>query len=225
MLMEGMAPQEVELMRVNETNSMSPIDNLFLRTMMTTIQNAFTGGYKAGKGDLKEIRTGRRPLRLRMADKPRKPDDIDIPKEWFDLYPEEDIEFLKNYAFNFSIQRGRTFETDLKAVIIEGLEQGKSIQQIRRDIQNKAAEMSTFEAERIARTEVLRAANEGRLRAYRAEGIERVEYIVADDERLCEICRPFDGKVVTLQEAQGTLPRHPQCRCGYLPLPPEWTGD
>ena len=224
-IVEGMAPQEVELMSINETNSTSPVDNLFIRAIQTTIQNAFTHGYKAAKGDLKEIRSGKRHMNLRMADVPRKPDDIDIPKEWFDIYPKEDIEFLKSYTFNFSVQRGREFEADLKTTIIEGLKQGKSIQQIRRDIQLKAAEMGTYEAERIARTEVLRAANEGRLRAYRADGVERVEYIVADDERLCDKCRPLDEKVVTIQEAQGTLPVHPQCRCSYLPLPPEWTGE
>ena len=219
-LKEGLKPSDVKL-GMPETDSANPVDNLFLRAMMVSLMNSFTRGYRAGKEDAREIKTGRKILMLKLADekKPRTPDDIEIPPEWFNLYPAEDLEFLRQYTFKFSIDRGQQFEHDLKEVLIEDLEAGKSIPQIRRDIQLKAAEMSTYEAERIARTEVLRASNEGRLRAYHSEGVERVEYIAADDERTCEICAPLDGKEYPMTDAKGLLPQHPNCRCTYIPIP------
>jgi SPP1 gp7 family putative phage head morphogenesis protein len=219
-LNEGMTPEDVQLMRIAETKSHSPVENLFLRAMVSNVQNAFMHGYRAGREDLGEVKTGKKKLMPKMADKePTKPEDIEIPPEWWTIYPKEDIEFLRAYVFNFAIERGREFEDVLKDIIIADLEKGTSIPEIRKDIMTEAADMSGYEAERIARTEVLRAANEGRLRAYHAEGVGRVEFVAADDERTCPECNAEDGKELTLAEAGGLLPLHPQCRCTYIPIP------
>jgi|GEM_PF-3399038 len=33
----------------------------------------------------------------------------------------------------------------------------------------------------------------------------------------CTLCKPLDGIVVTLKEARGKIPRHPNCRCAWTP--------
>ena len=82
-------------------------------------------------------------------------------------------------------------------------------------------------AETIARTEVMKAANEGQLSAWtQAEeeglltGNEQKEWITTPDDRLCPICEPMDGVTVPLDEdfdVDGDQidgpPAHPNCRC------------
>jgi SPP1 gp7 family putative phage head morphogenesis protein len=64
----------------------------------------------------------------------------------------------------------------------------------------------------IARTETLRAHNEGRKVFYRQVGVTRVRWLTAHDERTCPICRPLDGKVFGIEEVQSP-PSHASCRC------------
>jgi SPP1 gp7 family putative phage head morphogenesis protein len=82
-------------------------------------------------------------------------------------------------------------------------------------------------AETIARTETMRAANEGQIEAWQqaAEtglltGNESTEWITTPDDRLCPICEPLDGQTTALGgtfEVDGdrvsSPPAHPRCRC------------
>lgn len=82
-------------------------------------------------------------------------------------------------------------------------------------------------ADKIARTETMRAANQGQLEAWdQAEeqglltGDELKEWIVTPDDRLCPICEPLDGVQVGRDEpfdVDGEQldgpPAHPRCRC------------
>lgn len=82
-------------------------------------------------------------------------------------------------------------------------------------------------AEMIARTETMRASNEGQQEAWDQaveEGLltgnEQQEWIVTPDDRLCPECEPFDTATAELGgtfEAEGTEsdgpPLHPRCRC------------
>jgi len=82
-------------------------------------------------------------------------------------------------------------------------------------------------AETIARTESMRAANEGQSQLWDQAteaglltGNEKQEWIVTPDDRLCPICEPMDGVTVGLDEmfdVDGDQidgpPAHPNCRC------------
>lgn len=83
-------------------------------------------------------------------------------------------------------------------------------------------------AETIARTETMRASNEGQREAWDQAvedglltGNEKQEWIVTPDDRLCPECEPFDGVTADLDgtfvaedgtESDGP-PLHPNCRC------------
>jgi len=64
----------------------------------------------------------------------------------------------------------------------------------------------------IARTETLRAHNEGRKVFYRQVGVTKVRWLIADDGRTCPACRALNGKVFNIDEVDGP-PLHPACRC------------
>jgi SPP1 gp7 family putative phage head morphogenesis protein len=73
----------------------------------------------------------------------------------------------------------------------------------------------------LARTEVLRAYNSASLAEYRNWGLEGIsilaEWNTVGDDRTCDHCLPYEGKLYSLDEAEGMLPLHPQCRCIFLP--------
>ncbi len=79
-------------------------------------------------------------------------------------------------------------------------------------------------AETIARTEANRAFNEGNLDALDQAGVEQVQFLLASDA--CPECiaiaesAPGDklGKSVSLSEANGVIPVHPNCRCTWVTL-------
>jgi HK97 family phage portal protein len=74
-------------------------------------------------------------------------------------------------------------------------------------------------AEMIARTEANRAFNAGNLDALRQAEVEKVQWLLASDA--CEECVTASeaavgetkGKVMSIDEADGVLPQHPNCRC------------
>jgi len=71
------------------------------------------------------------------------------------------------------------------------------------------------QAERLFRTETSRFYNEATHDAYRAAGIEQMEFLAEVDA--CEVCSSLDGKLYPI--AAGTpVPVHPNCRCVILPV-------
>ena len=77
-------------------------------------------------------------------------------------------------------------------------------------------------AEIMARTEVIRAHHVATIQEYRNWGLEGVqvqaEWATAGDDRVCDECASLEGKIFTLEEIEGMIPLHPQCRCIALPL-------
>jgi SPP1 gp7 family putative phage head morphogenesis protein len=63
-----------------------------------------------------------------------------------------------------------------------------------------------------APSETLLAHNEGRKAFYREAGVEKVQWLTADDGRTCTECAPLNGKVFPINELPA-LPVHVQCRC------------
>lgn len=69
--------------------------------------------------------------------------------------------------------------------------------------------------ERLARSEIALAQSRGKVEMYEREGIERVDYVTAGDERVSNICRaleaaspyPIATAPVPVQDS------HPNCRC------------
>jgi len=76
-------------------------------------------------------------------------------------------------------------------------------------------------AELLARTEIIRAHHVATIQEYRNWGVEGItvkgEWQTAGDERVCDECAALEGQVFSLDEIEGMIPYHPQCRCIALP--------
>jgi SPP1 gp7 family putative phage head morphogenesis protein len=76
-------------------------------------------------------------------------------------------------------------------------------------------------AESVARTETIRAHAEGQLSGFDGLGVEkvgaRVELTTVGDDRVCHLCEGLEGTVMWLEDAEGVIPVHPNCRCSWEP--------
>ena len=77
-------------------------------------------------------------------------------------------------------------------------------------------------ARTIARTEVIRSFNEANLDTYEQYGVRgvtaSVEFSTAGDSRVCQRCAGLQGTIVSVAQARGVIPVHPNCRCTWLPV-------
>lgn len=106
----------------------------------------------------------------------------------------------------------------LRSSLTQSMILGESIQQLTDRI-SKPMESSVYVAERIARTETKRVSYVAHVDAFKATGVQQVKYRCANggDERTCKVCKADEGKVYDLGK-EPTLPRHPNCRCVYIPV-------
>lgn len=85
---------------------------------------------------------------------------------------------------------------------------------------------SRYNAMRIARTETKRVTYVSQVAAWKEQNIKEVRYMAANhaDAQTCDLCRADNGKKFILGE-EPTLPRHPNCRCWYVPITPDTFED
>lgn len=91
---------------------------------------------------------------------------------------------------------------------------GISDSQVNRWVLSEGTRMRDYRAFMIARTESIRAMNEGTLLTYSDLGIERVEFVAAYDA--CDDCLDYDGDIMSISEAHGLIPIHPNCKCAWV---------
>lgn len=110
--------------------------------------------------------------------------------------------------------------TELNRALANGLVQGQNPRQIAREI-TKSINISKSRALTIARTEIVHAHAEGQLDGFEELGVDEVgilaEWSTAGDDRVCDQCAALEGSLMTIQEARGLIPRHPNCRCAWIP--------
>lgn len=118
-----------------------------------------------------------------------------------------------------------TDRTKLIDILTQGLQDGKSVPEIRGMIQADFDNIEKTQAQLITRTEVLRASNQATLDAYEQSGlVEGKQWLTAgaDDE-----CADYEGQIEALdgnfypdtdEFADGDPPLHPNCKCVLLPV-------
>ena len=150
-----------------------------------------------------------------------------LVKQTFATIDKAAVDFLANYQVQLLGDVSAELASGIKRTVTQGVLAGKSIPEVAREIGRvvtdkeafRRAGMTVFKtaqrrATLIARTETLRAHNEGRMAFYREVGVEKVRWLTADDERTCPECAPLDGKVFSTVQAL-SIPKHPACRCTY----------
>jgi len=139
--------------------------------------------------------------------------------------PHKDIEPLLNvYALKWlktrigwaAAQIGEESAGKLAQILAYGLEQGESIAIIRGRIESEFDIFSRIRAERIARTEIMQASAQGTVEGYRDAGVEKVRFYAALDERACDDCMSLHNQEFTIDDSEGIITVHPDCRCVWL---------
>lgn len=135
----------------------------------------------------------------------------------------------------------KTTKSKVRKVLSQAIIDGLSIDETARGIKEVFKEADTVRAQRIARTETLRAGNAGALEAYKQSGVViGKQWFTAMDEMVCEWCAPMNGRVKALNNNffhQGESftgkdggiirldysnieepPLHVNCRCTLIPI-------
>jgi len=107
---------------------------------------------------------------------------------------------------------------NLRIGLTQSMVLGESMDQISDRIR-KNIDTVEYNSMRIARTETKRVSYVAHVDAFKDTGVSRVMYRIANggDHRVCSVCRGDNGKEYNLGE-EPTLPRHPNCRCVYIPV-------
>lgn len=155
----------------------------------------------------------------------------------------DDPNVVKFYEKRTStIAKDINLETDrqLRKTLTEGIKNGESIDELSARVEQTYGAASGYRAERIARSETIKASGFAQDEAWQQSGVvEAKEWFTAKDERVCEFCAEMDGKIVELGDNYfdkgdtmtvagkelkldywdiDTPPLHASCRCTLLPV-------
>ncbi len=113
-----------------------------------------------------------------------------------------------------------TMSQQLTRELTDGLTRGLSPRRVARNITDSIRKIEKTRALTIARTETIRAHAEGQLDALEIMEMDEVGVMVEWSSagfNVCPLCEEMDGVVFKVEEARGMIPRHPNCRCAYMP--------
>jgi len=106
-------------------------------------------------------------------------------------------------------------------VLAQGIADGKGARVLAKELQGAVQGMSRTRASTLARTEIIHAHAEGQLDGFEEMGVDEIgiqaEWLTAQDDRVCATCAELEGQLFSVDEARGLLPRHPNCRCAWIP--------
>ena len=158
-----------------------------------------------------------------------KPEGIEkLGTKVFTLVDTDALDFMTNYNLTLAGDVQRELSSGIKRTILSGIATGKGAGDIVRDLGEVIVDKDSFRQagtrvfpkaqyrmEMIARTEVLRAHNMGRMKFHQQVGVQKLEWLATDDERMCPQCGGLDGKTFPTDKFP-QLPKHPHCRCGSI---------
>lgn len=153
----------------------------------------------------------------------------DIAAGAFSLVNTQAFDFLTGYQLQLLGKLSDDLVTGVKQAISAGIVQGQGPAKIARSIGGVVKDPDEFRkagktvfksvqqrAELIARSETLRAYNQGAVKFEQQIGVTKVVWLTAGDERTCPDCGPLDGKEYALLGLP-SQPLHPACRCTHVP--------
>lgn len=104
-------------------------------------------------------------------------------------------------------------KADLSKLLQTGLIQGKNPRVLARELK-KTFDTTTYNAERLMRTELARVQTEAQKQSFQRNGFSLYEYIA--NINCCDICQGLNGKhfkVESMMPGENAPPMHPHCRC------------
>ena len=119
-------------------------------------------------------------------------------------------------------------DTSIKTLLTEGYQSGKGINYVSNLLVKRFDQLQTWEAQRIARTEIHNSHNTAVMDTYNEYGVEYTMWIAADDERTRESHLEINGEIIRLGDTYSNGLRFPgdtdgpieewiNCRCSNAP--------
>jgi SPP1 gp7 family putative phage head morphogenesis protein len=162
----------------------------------------------------------------------------------FDVRNPKVAEFIDSYTYKFLERTGATTNDALRELMLRADAEGMTVPELQTQLRELYDGWSETRAEQISRSETIRASNYGAREGYRQAGVRRIQWMTAQDERLCEWCAPLNGKTVGIEEVYfhqgdvysvadaegvahdmkldyedvGAPPLHVACRCTIVPV-------
>jgi SPP1 gp7 family putative phage head morphogenesis protein len=107
----------------------------------------------------------------------------------------------------------------ISRVLGQALVDGRGPRETARTLKKEITEFGKNRARTLARTEIIHAHAEGQLDSLERLGINKVqtqvEWLTASNP--CPQCAARSGEILTIEQARGLIPYHPNCRCAWAP--------
>ena len=151
----------------------------------------------------------------------------------FDVSDPKVIEWIKQKVLNLSTIVDHTSREKLRAMLTQAVDEGKTIKETSKVIGELFDGFADYRSDRIARTEVISAHNNGTIEGYhQSDVVEGKEWLATFDEATRDTHAMADGQVVDLNapfNVGGMLMQYPgdpgapveeivNCRCTVLPV-------
>lgn len=139
----------------------------------------------------------------------------------FTMIPKGAIEKAITYPWSGADFSSRLYKnkdiliTNLKQTLTKGFVEGKSIANMSKDLKS-VMDIGATNARRLVRTESMHVLGASHHDAYTNAGLEKVKFITANDDRVCDECDLLDGEIFDLNDAP-TIPQHPNSRSINIP--------
>ena len=119
-------------------------------------------------------------------------------------------------------------DTSIKTLLTEGYQSGKGINYVANLLTRRFDQLQTWEAKRIARTEIHNSHNTAVMDTYQELGVEYTMWIAADDERTRDSHLEVDGEIIPVGGTYSNSLKYPgdtdgpieewiNCRCSNAP--------
>ena len=137
-------------------------------------------------------------------------------------------ENLLERTYNMSQRTLARITNDINTIITEGYTSGKGLNVVANMLTRRFDQLETWEARRIARTEIHNSHNQGVMRIYHEVGVSYTQWIAADDDRTRESHAEINGEIIPFGEkysngleypgdTSGDIEEWINCRCSNAP--------
>ena len=141
---------------------------------------------------------------------------------------EEAEEELLTKTFVASQRTIARIGADINAIITQGYTSGKGINVVAQMLQTRFQQLETWEAKRIARTEIHNAHNNAVMKTYETLNVEYTQWIAADDDRTRDSHIEVDREIIRIGDTYSNGLQYPgdtsgpieewiNCRCSNAP--------
>ncbi len=143
----------------------------------------------------------------------------------FSVVPYDALKFYGDYSLYLKGITEQELLNKAKQKIYSGIQNGLSVQNIMGSLESVFPSFHVGRLQNIARTEISKAMNQGRLESFESPALKgfitAVEFSAILDSRTSDICEDRDGLILAIDDPRlkmNTPPLHYQCRSILVPV-------